>query len=79
MILADKINELKKPKGIWNSGALVCAVIAIFIHGMIGTDFKTIMEAAATFVLMYGSLLVRGWTANSWGNILIFFVIWNAL
>ncbi|MCX4340662.1 MAG: hypothetical protein OSJ72_13580 [Lachnospiraceae bacterium] len=30
-------------------------------------------------ILMYGSLVIREKTGNAWGNILIFFVIWNAL
>ncbi|MCI5882273.1 MAG: hypothetical protein MRZ85_10325 [Clostridium sp.] len=60
-------------------GAFICALIAIAIHGMIGFDMKTIVEAIATFILMYGSIIVYDKTKNAWGNILIFFVIWNAL
>lgn len=33
----------------------------------------------ATFVLMYGSLVIRERTGNAWGNIFLFFVVWNAL
>ncbi len=54
-------------------------MISIAIHGMIGLDAATICEAFATFILMYGSLVIREKTGNAWGNILIFFVIWNAL
>lgn len=79
VVLADKINALKTPKGICNPGALVCAVFAILIHGMIGTSAEVLLEAAATFILMYGSLVIREKTGNAWGNILIFFVVWNAL
>lgn len=78
VVLARKINLLKSPKGIYNLGALVCAVIAILIHGMVGTDLKTILEASVTFVLMYGSILTYQYTDNIWGNILIFFFVWNA-
>lgn len=78
VVLARKINLLKSPKGIYNLGALVCAVIAILIHGMVGMDFKTILEASVTFVLMYGSILTYQYTDNIWGNILIFFFVWNA-
>ena len=78
VILSDKINCIKKPRGILNTGALACAVISILIHGMIGFDGKTILEPAATFILMYGSVLIYNRTENAWGNILIFFVIWNA-
>lgn len=79
VILADKINALQKPNGIWNPGALVCAVISIVMHGMIGLDAAVMAEAMATFILMYGSLVVREKTGSAWGNILLFFVIWNAL
>lgn len=79
VVLADKINAIHSPKGIWNLGALVGALIAIAIHGMIGFDLHTVIEALTTFLLMYGSLMIREKTGNSWGNILIYFVIWNAL
>ncbi len=79
VVLADKINVIKKPKGIWNEGAFVCELISILIHGMIGVDIKTIIEGTVTFILMYGSLLIHEKTENAWGNILIFFVVWNAL
>lgn len=78
VVLADKINQLRKPHRLFNAGALVCALISIAIHGMIGFDLMTLLEALATFILMYGSLVVRDRTGNAWGNILIFFAIWNA-
>lgn len=79
VVLSKKINTLKQPKKFWNLGAFICALIAIAIHGMIGFDIKIIFEAIATFILMYGSIIVYDKTNNAWGNILIFFVIWNAL
>lgn len=79
VVLSKKINTLKKPEKFWNLGAFICALIAIAIHGMIGFDMKTIIEAIATFILMYGSIIVYDKTDNAWGNVLIFFVIWNAL
>lgn len=79
VVLSDKINLLKMPGRIWNPGAFVGAVIAIAIHGMLGFDAKTMMEALATFILMHGSLVIHHKTGNAWGNILIFFVVWNAL
>ena len=79
VVLADKINSIIKPIKIWNLGAIICAIIAIAIHGMIGFDSETLFETLATFILMYGSLVVREKSDNAWGNILIFFVIWNAL
>ena len=74
-----KINTRTQPKKFWNVVAFICACIAIAIHGMIGFDIKTVIEAMTTFVLMYGSILVYDKTDNAWGNILIFFLIWNAL
>ena len=79
VVLSKKINTLKQPERFWNSGAFICALISITIHGMIGFDIKTIIEAIVTFILMYGSIIVYDKTNNAWGNILIFFVIWNAL
>ena len=79
IVLADKINLLCRAHRFFNVGAFICAVIAIAIHGMIGFDLVTLLEAFATFILMYGSLVIRQRTGNAWGNILIFFVVWNAL
>lgn len=79
IVLADKINILYKPKRFWNVGAFICAMISIAIHGMIGFNFAVLLEALATFILMYGSLVTRQRTGNAWGNILIFFIVWNAL
>ncbi|MDE7204737.1 MAG: hypothetical protein K2O91_23195 [Lachnospiraceae bacterium] len=79
VVLAHKINLIFNPNKVWNPGAFICAMISIAIHGMIGLDAATICEAFATFILMYGSLVIREKTGNAWGNILIFFVIWNAL
>ncbi len=79
VVLSQKINLLKEPKGVFNIGAITSAIIAILIHGMIGFDLATILEALSTFVLMYGSIIVKEKTNNSVGNILLFFVVWNAL
>lgn len=79
VVLADKINFIYKPKKLWNVGAFICAIISIAIHGMIGVDLMALFEALATFILMYGSLVIRQRTENAWGNILIFFLVWNAL
>lgn len=79
VVLADKINFIYNPKKLWNVGAFICAIISIAIHGMIGFDLAALFEALATFILMYGSLVIRQRTGNAWGNILIFFIIWNAL
>ncbi|MGN0841171.1 MAG: hypothetical protein ACI4NB_10110, partial [Candidatus Ornithospirochaeta sp.] len=59
-------------------GALVCAVMCILIHGAVGVTPVAIFEMAATFILIYGMLIVRKETGNAWGCVLIFFVYWNA-
>lgn len=79
IVLSDKINLIYKPDKIWNFGAFICAIISITIHGMIGFNIIILLEALTTFILMYGSLIIRQRTGNAWGNILIFFLIWNAL
>lgn len=79
VVLADKINMIHKSNKFWNVGAFICALISIAIHGMIGFDILSLCEALATLILMYGSLVVRQRTGNAWGNILIFFIVWNAL
>lgn len=79
VVLADKINMIHKPNKFWNAGAFICALISIAIHGMIGFDILSLCEALVTLILMYGSLVIRQRTGNAWGNILIFFVVWNAL
>lgn len=79
IVLSKKINILAAPRKLWNPGAFICAVFAVLIHGMVGVDLKTVLEAAATFILMYGSVCLKDKIDNAWGNIVIFFVIWNAL
>lgn len=79
VIIAEKVNIRFPCKGKWlNCGALVCAIICILIHGMFRFDLKGIIEILATFILMYGMILVKEKTNNAWGCIAIFFVIWNA-
>lgn len=79
VVLSDKINLIYKPDKIWNFGAFICTIISITIHGMIGFNIIILLEALTTFILMYCSLIIRQRTGNAWGNILIFFLIWNAL
>ena len=79
VVLTDKINAARKPRGLLNMGALACAAIAVLIHGMVGFDVRTLLEAVATVILMYGSLMVYERTGNAWGIIAVFFFVWNAL
>ena len=80
VVISKKINE-RYPgnrKRI-NHGAMVCGVICILIHGMIGFDLYTLFEALTTFILIYGMLVIKDTTNNAWGCILIFILFWNAI
>ena len=74
----EEAQKNKEKEGL-NYGAIVCGIICILIHGMIGFDLYTIFEALTTFILIYGMLVVKENTNNAWGCILIFLVYWNAI
>ena len=80
MVIRDKISMLSPSKyRFFDWGALVCAVMCILIHGAVRVTPDVVLEMAATFILIYGMLIVRKETGNAWGCILIFFVYWNAI
>ena len=80
VVIRDKISLLSPSKyRFFDWGALVCAVMCILIHGAVGVTPDALFEMAATFILIYGMLVVRKETGNAWGCILIFFVYWNAI
>ena len=80
VVIRDKISMLSPSKyRFFDWGALVCAVMCILIHGAVGVTPDAVFEMAATFILIYGMLIVRKETGNAWGCILIFFVYWNAI
>ena len=59
-------------------GALICALICLLVHGMIGWDANSLFEAIAVFILIYGMLVIQKRTGNAWSCILIFCFFWNA-
>lgn len=78
-VVSNKINTVHPYKNkLLNYGAIVCGIICILIHGMIGFDLNTIFEAATTFILVYGMLIIKEETGNAWGCILILVLFWNA-
>ncbi len=80
VVIRDKISMLSPSKyRFFDWGALVCAVMCILIHGAVGVTPDAVLEMVATFILIYGMLIVRKETGNAWGCILIFFVYWNAI
>ena len=80
VVISRKINDRYISKNKWlNYGAIVCGLICILIHGMLGFDLYTIFEAITTFIIIYGMLVIKENTNNAWGCILIFLFFWNAI
>lgn len=80
VVIADKINERfpsRHPLLDW--GALVCAVMCILVHGVIGITPSALIDMFATMFLIYGMLVVKKQTGNAWGCVMIFMAYWNAL
>ncbi len=80
VVISDKINKRYPSKNMWlNWGAISCGIACLFIHGIVGINFYTLMEGLTVFFIIYGMLIVKSYTNNSWGCILIFTLFWNAL
>lgn len=67
----DLCRELSRRVGVHHAGSQFLSDAAGRAGGVLCGE--------ATFVLMYGSLVIRERTGNAWGNIFLFFVVWNAL
>ena len=80
VVIAKKINLRypQKGNGFWNLGALICALICMLVHGMIGLNPSSLLQESTVFILIYGMLQIHRRTGNAWGCILIFFLLWNA-
>ena len=59
-------------------GALVCTLMGIMFHP-IHFDTLGMIDFVTTFIALYGMLMVRKHTKNSWGCVFAFLFIWNAL
>ena len=80
VVISKKINDRYISKNKWiNYGAIVCGIICILIHSMIGIDLYTFFKALTTFIIIYGMLIVKEKTNNAWGCIFIFLFFWNAI
>lgn len=80
VVISKKINDRYISKNKWlNYGAIVCGLMCVLIHGMVGFDLYTIFEALTTFIIIYGMLIVKEKTNNAWGCIFIFLFFWNAI
>ena len=58
-------------------GVLVAAIMGILFHP-IHFDTLGIIDLFVTFIALYGMLIVRKRTGNSWGCVFAFIFIWNA-
>ena len=80
VVIRDKLSERFPSKyRFWDTGAFICAVMCIIIHGIVGVTPDAVIDMLLTMFLIYGMLIVRKETDNAWGCVLIFFVYWNAL
>lgn len=79
MVISDKINRRFPSKNRWlNWGAIICALMCILIHGMVGVTPEGILEMLTVMIIIYGMLMVRTFTGNAWGCVFIFVFLWNA-
>ena len=62
---------------LFDWGVLVSALMGILFHP-IHFDTLGIIDLTVTFIALYGMLLIRKRTGNSWGCIFAFIFIWNA-
>ncbi|WP_150272799.1 hypothetical protein [Paenibacillus tepidiphilus] len=80
VVISDKINRRYPSPNRWlNWGAIICAVMCILIHGMIGVTAKGALEMITVLLGIYGMLLVKDYTRNAWGSVFLFVFVWNAL
>jgi hypothetical protein len=79
VVISQKINIRFPASNRWLSwGAVVCAVMCILIHGVIGITPENIIETICVFIVIYGMLMVKEYTDNAWGSVFIFMFLWNA-
>lgn len=78
-VISDKLSERYPTKSKWfDIGAITCALVCILFHPF-STSFWGVVEIVTTFIAIYGMLIVKKQTRNSWGCIFVFCFIWNAL
>ena len=79
VVISEKINRRYPAKFKWlNWGAILCAIMCIFIHGAIGVTFEGILEMITILIIIYGMLMVKEITGNAWGCVFVFVFLWNA-
>ena len=78
-VIAQFVSERYPSNGkLFDWGALVCTLMGILFHP-IHFDFPGMVDLATTFMALYGMLMIRKYTKNSWGCVFAFLFIWNAI
>jgi len=78
-VISDRINKLLPKSSIFiNWGAIICGIICVLMHIMVGHSYTGI-DVLCTFLVIYGMLLIYKYTGNAWGCVFIYFVYWNAI
>lgn len=79
VVISEKINLRYPTKIRWlNLGAISCALICLLIHSISEITTTSFIEMITTFFIIYGMLMVKEFTGNSWGCVFIFIFLWNA-
>jgi hypothetical protein len=79
VVINEKLNARYPSKRKWlNWGAIICTIMCLLIHGMIGVTAANIIEAITVFIIIYGMLMIKEHTGNAWGCVFIFVFLWNA-
>lgn len=79
VFISKKINVIFPPKNKYlNYGAIFGGIACVLIHGIIGLDIMTLIEAITVFIFVYGILIVKDITGNAWGCVFSFLFLWNA-
>ena len=78
-VIAEFLSERYPLKSkLFDWGAFVCTLMGILFHP-IHFDLLGMVDLATTFVALYGMLMIRKYTKNSWGCVFAFLFIWNAI
>lgn len=79
VVISEKINIRYPSEKKWvNWGAIICAIMCLLIHGMIGVTAENIIEGITVVIIIYGMLMIKEFTDNAWGCVFIFIFLWNA-
>lgn len=79
VVICNKINIIFPSSKKWlNWGAILCGIMCLLIHGMIGVTPAAILEAVTVFMIIYGMLMAKELTGSAWGCVFIFVFLWNA-